>query len=96
MPLMVRQQEIGPAPGQFLLSLVAFNLGVELGQLAVIALCFLVFGWTARQRWHRPAVVVPASFVIAPDSRAIELRTTIRRWTSCSGPPRYSTCSAHP
>ncbi len=53
-------QEIGPAPGQFLLSLVAFNIGVELGQLAVIAGCFLAVGWTMRHAWHRRAVVIPA------------------------------------
>jgi hypothetical protein len=58
-------QEIGPAPGQFLLSLVAFNIGVELGQLAVIAGCFLAVGWTMRRTWHRRAVVIPASIAIA-------------------------------
>jgi hypothetical protein len=58
-------QEIGPAPGQFLLSLVAFNIGVELGQLAVIGGCFLAIGWTMRHSWHRRAVVIPASLIIA-------------------------------
>ena len=58
-------QEIGPAPGQFLLSLFAFNLGVELGQLAVILACFLVVGWTLRARWYRRLVAIPASLVIA-------------------------------
>jgi hypothetical protein len=57
-------QEIGPAPGQFLLSLVGFNLGVELGQVAVIAGCFLIVGWTRTRTWHRPAVVIPGSLAI--------------------------------
>jgi len=56
--------EIGPAPGQFVLSLVAFNVGVELGQLAVIAGCFLVLGWTMRRPWYRSRVVIPISLAI--------------------------------
>ncbi len=58
-------QEIGPAPGQFLLSLFAFNLGVELGQLVVIAICFLAVGWTLKARWYRRLVAIPASLAIA-------------------------------
>ena len=57
-------QEIGTAPGQFLVSLLAFNLGVELGQLAVITACFLAVGWWMKQQWYRRAVVVPSSLAI--------------------------------
>ena len=57
--------EIGVSPDHFLTSLVAFNLGVELGQLAVIALCFVVVGWMMRWQWYRAAIVRPASLVIA-------------------------------
>ncbi len=57
-------REIGPAPGQFVLSLVAFNVGVELGQLAVIAGCFLVLGWTMRRPWYRSRVAIPISLAI--------------------------------
>lgn len=56
--------QIGPAPGQFVLSLVAFNVGVELGQLAVIAGCFAVLGWTMRRPWYRSRVAIPISLVI--------------------------------
>lgn len=56
--------QIGPAPGEFVLSLVAFNVGVELGQLAVIAACFLAVGWTMRRTWYRSRVAIPASLTI--------------------------------
>ncbi len=56
--------QIGPAPGEFVLSLVAFNVGVELGQLAVIAACFLTMGWTMRRTWYRSRVAIPASLAI--------------------------------
>ena len=57
-------QEIGPAGGQFAVSLLAFNLGVELGQLAVITACFLGVGWMARWPHYRARVVIPASLAI--------------------------------
>ncbi len=56
--------QIGPAPGEFVLSLVAFNVGVELGQLAVIALCFAALGWTMRRSWYRSRVAIPISLAI--------------------------------
>ncbi len=57
-------REIGPAPGEFVLSLVAFNVGVELGQLTVIAACFAAVGWTMRRSWYRSRVAIPASLAI--------------------------------
>jgi len=51
--------------GSFASMLVGFNLGVELGQLAVIGLAFLAVGWAWRKPWYRRAIVVPASLVIA-------------------------------
>lgn len=46
--------------------LVAFNVGVELGQLAVIALAWaLVLRWTQDRDWYRRRVLVPVSVVIA-------------------------------
>lgn len=51
--------------GHFLSMLVGFNLGVELGQLAVIALAFLVVGWAWRRSWYRRAIVIPVSVIIA-------------------------------
>ena len=50
---------------QFVPALVGFNIGVELGQLAVIAAAFIVVGWFRERKWYRPAVTIPASLAIA-------------------------------
>jgi hypothetical protein len=51
---------------EFLTALLAFNAGVEGGQLAVICAAFLLVGWHYSQRpWYRSRVVVPASVLIA-------------------------------
>lgn len=58
--------EIGLSPGYFIVGLVGFNLGVELGQLTVIAACFLAVGFWFRSRaWYRNGITVPASLAIA-------------------------------
>ncbi|MGB1009890.1 MAG: HupE/UreJ family protein [Thiolinea sp.] len=58
--------EIGLAPEHFALGLLAFNIGVELGQLSVIFLCFLLVGfWFRKRSWYRKAITIPASLVIA-------------------------------
>jgi hypothetical protein len=58
--------EIGLPREQFVTGLVAFNLGVELGQLSVIALGALLLGYAWRARpWYRGRVVMPASALIA-------------------------------
>jgi len=47
-------------------ALIAFNLGVEGGQLAVIAAAFLMVGWwSAAKDWYRQRMVIPASLGIA-------------------------------
>jgi hypothetical protein len=52
--------------GDFVTALVAFNFGVELGQLAVIAAAWLlVMSWSREQPWYRRRVLVPASLAIA-------------------------------
>lgn len=52
--------------GDFVTALVAFNIGVELGQLAVIGLAWLlVVHWTRERTWYRRRVLVPASLAIA-------------------------------
>jgi hypothetical protein len=40
-------------------------VGVELGQLAVLALAFAAVGWARRRVWYRRAIVAPASAAIA-------------------------------
>lgn len=58
--------ELGLPRGEFVTALVAFNAGVEMGQLAVIGTAFLLVGrWCAERSWYRARVVVPASAMIA-------------------------------
>jgi hydrogenase/urease accessory protein HupE len=59
-------QELGLPRANLLPALASFNVGVELGQLAVIALAFLAAGIVGRNHsWYRPYVVIPASATIA-------------------------------
>lgn len=58
--------EIGLPRSEFLTGLITFNVGVEFGQLAVIAAAFGLVGWWGRDRpWYRARVIVPASAAIA-------------------------------
>ncbi len=57
--------EFGLPAGQFIPALIGFNIGVELGQLTVIAIAFVLVGWAIRRTWYRRAIAVPASCVIA-------------------------------
>lgn len=58
--------ELGLPRGQFVPALLAFNAGVELGQLTVIAAAFLAVGiWTRSKPWYRHRVTIPASLAIA-------------------------------
>jgi hypothetical protein len=58
--------ELGLPRSRFLPALVAFNLGVEGGQLAVIGIAFVAVGWWRRSQAlrYRRWVVVPASLAI--------------------------------
>jgi hypothetical protein len=68
--------EVGLPHGQFVPALVSFNVGVELGQLAVIALAYLAVGmWGRNKTWYRPRVVIPASATVA----AVGLFWTVQR-----------------
>jgi hypothetical protein len=57
--------EMGLPERHRVLALLAFNAGVELGQLAVIALVLLVLGLWALAGRHRAALARPASLAIA-------------------------------
>jgi hypothetical protein len=46
-------------------ALVSFNVGVELGQIAVLALAFLAVGWFRSRDWFRSRIAIPASAAIA-------------------------------
>jgi hypothetical protein len=61
--------DMGLPRNQFATGLVTFNIGVELGQLAVIGLAFAAVGWLRR------CVVFPASTAIA----AVALFWTVQR-----------------
>ncbi|SMX46761.1 hypothetical protein COL8621_03240 [Actibacterium lipolyticum] len=57
--------EIGMNPSRLIADLVAFNIGVELGQLAVILAAFLLVGiWFAKKDWYRAVIAIPASVII--------------------------------
>jgi hydrogenase/urease accessory protein HupE len=59
-------KELGLPRSEFVTALVTFNVGVEVGQLAVIAAAFVLVGWQWSNRaWYRSRVVVPASMMIA-------------------------------
>lgn len=57
--------ELGLPQRQFLSALVSFNIGVELGQLSVIVLAYMVVGWFRSQTWYRTYFSMPASCGIA-------------------------------
>ena len=57
---------LGLPRGQFLSSLISFNVGVELGQVTVIMTAYFLVGkWFADKQWYRQRILVPTSVVIA-------------------------------
>lgn len=59
-------EEFGLPAGQYLPALIGFNIGVELGQLAVVGACLLAFGfWFGEKPWYRRAIVAPGSLAVA-------------------------------
>ena len=57
--------EIGLPRSEFVTALIAFNIGVELGQLAVILSALALVGWFRNRTWYRRRVVIPASLLIS-------------------------------
>src|SRR4029077_9255673 len=54
--------QLGLPQNAYLLSLVMFNVGVELGQLTVILLAyFLLAKWCGQKTYYRKAAVIPLS-----------------------------------
>jgi hypothetical protein len=49
----------------FLIALLGFNLGVDFGQLLVIAAAFLAVGWFRNRPWFRRRIAIPCSLAIA-------------------------------
>jgi len=58
-------RDLGLPRADFVTALISFNVGVELGQLAVLAVAFAVAGWSRSRSWYRVRVTVPASAAIA-------------------------------
>ena len=59
-------REVGLPRSELVTALLGFNVGVEFGQLAVIAGAFLAVGyWCGDRTWYRRRIVMPASACIA-------------------------------
>ena len=58
-------RELGLPQDRVVVALLGFNLGVELGQLAVVALALATIGCFRHRSWYRQVVVIPGSIVIA-------------------------------
>ena len=57
--------QLGLPQNSYLTSLVMFNVGVELGQLAVILSAFFLFGkWFGNKTYYRKFIVIPLSILI--------------------------------
>jgi len=58
--------EFGMPGDDFAVALISFNVGVEIGQLAIILAAWLLTGlWFARKPWYRQVIVIPASLGIS-------------------------------
>lgn len=57
--------ELGLPEGGFWPALIGFNAGVEVGQLAVIALAFGLTVWFRNKPWYFKRIVVPVSLAIS-------------------------------
>ena len=58
--------EFGMPANAFATALISFNVGVELGQIAVIVLAYLLVGiWFRDRPWYHQRITVPASLVIS-------------------------------
>lgn len=57
--------DIGLSENALITALVSFNIGVELGQLTIIGLVFLVTLSIRQRSWYRPRVVIPGSLLLS-------------------------------
>lgn len=57
--------DYGLPDGTFVAALIGFNIGVEVGQLFVIAIAFALVGyWFGKKDWYRRVISIPASVAI--------------------------------
>lgn len=57
--------DLGLEQGQFLASLISFNVGVELGQLSIVAGAWMLFHWFYDSKWYDRTIPVIGSLGIA-------------------------------
>lgn len=57
--------ELGLPQGGYAAALISFNVGVELGQLAVLLGAFACVGWLRGKEWYRARIAIPLSAAIA-------------------------------
>ena len=57
--------EYGLPKENFISLLLAFNIGVEFGQLAVLVIAFLLIKLVLRKNWYSNQIKIPASIIIA-------------------------------
>lgn len=60
----VLRDEVGLPTDTLMPALFSFNIGVELGQLAIVCLAFPLVAWTRKQEWGRRATAVVATLVL--------------------------------
>ncbi|MEO6406593.1 MAG: HupE/UreJ family protein [Ferruginibacter sp.] len=59
-------RELGLPANAYLISVILFNVGVELGQVFVILSAYVLFGkWFGDKPWYRQRIVIPLSVIIA-------------------------------
>jgi len=69
-------KEIGIPNEQFITALLSFNFGVELGQISILLLAYILISkWFVHQPWYKERIVYPISCVIG----CIALYWTIER-----------------
>jgi len=57
--------QYGLPEDNFISLLLAFNVGVEFGQLAVLVIAFLLIKYILRKNWYSNQIKIPASIIIA-------------------------------
>lgn len=58
--------DFGMPDDAFITALISFNVGVELGQLAVISAAFFSVGfWFRNRHWYRKGIIIPGSAAIS-------------------------------
>ena len=70
--------QLGIPNDRYINALASFNVGVELGQLTIIALAFFTIGRFRNTNWYRPRIVLPTSAAIA----LLGLCVAINRFTT--------------